>query len=114
MHYSKYIIVLLTLIGLTICTVVSAQTTDIRASPDRLTISQGQVFDVLLHVTPSTTIDTVAINISMWDPRIAEVTKITIGGINNSSLFSDQTVWIGGKEINNDLGYIKQDRKSVV
>jgi hypothetical protein len=108
MHNSKYAIAILTMLLLLITSVVSAQeTTDIKANPDRVTVSPGQIFNVLLYVTPSTTIDTVAINLSMWDPALAEVTDITIGADGQTPLFEDQTVWIGGKEIHNDLGYLK-------
>lgn len=108
MHNSKYAIAILTLLLLVMTSVVSAQEkTDVKANPDRVTVSPGQIFDVLLYVTPSTTIDTVAINLSMWDPSLAEVMDITIGADGQTPLFEDQTVWINGKEIHNDLGYLK-------
>jgi hypothetical protein len=108
MHNSKYAIAILALLLLTIVPVISAQATiDIEAKPDRVTVNPGQIFDVQLYVTPSTIIDTVALNISMWDPALAEVMEIQQGSNGQDPLFSDSTVWIGGKEIKNDLGYIK-------
>jgi hypothetical protein len=108
MHNSKYAIAILTLLLLVITSVVSAQeTTDVKAIPDRITIKPGQIFDVMLYVTPSTTIDTVAINLSLWDPALAEVMEITRGATGQTPLFEDSTVWIGGRILENDLGYLK-------
>ena len=108
MHNSKYAIAILTLLLFIIVPVISAQATiDIQAKPDRLSVNPGQIFDVELYVTPTSTIDTVAVNRSMWDPKLAEVMEITRGANGQDPLFSDSTVWIGGRIIDNDLGYIR-------
>jgi len=102
MHKIRPMLVLTILLSLSFVALASATEVTIQAKPDQQKITAGQQFIVDLYVTPGQDIDAVAINLSAWDPNLAEVVSITPG-----NLFTQNTIWVPGQTIDNQKGTIQ-------
>ena len=79
--------------------VSAADASTMEIKPNNFSVSQGEAFDVALYVKLNAEADTVGVDHIDWDPSIA-----TLDGVQVGDLFSDQTVWIDGKDIDNKNG----------
>ena len=79
--------------------IISGQQSTMEIKPNKFSVQQGEAFDVDLYVKLNTEADTIGVDHLEWDPAIATLDDVEIG-----NLFSDQTVWIGGRDIDNTKG----------
>jgi hypothetical protein len=77
-------------------------TTTIKTLPEEIQIEKGDTFEIELYVEMGRELDSLAVNLTTWDPSFAKCLDIQPGNI-----FPTYLVWIGGKEVNNEQGYIK-------
>ena len=92
------ILVLLTVIN--ISSFVSADgASTMEIKPNNFSVSQGESFDISLYVKLNAQADTIGVDHIDWDPSMA-----TLDGVQVGDLFTDQTVWIDGKNIDNKNG----------
>lgn len=75
--------------------------TGFKITPSMLSVKQGDVFDLDIMLYTNTVIDTAAVDNLTFTPGLLEIRHIKLG-----NLFRGTTMWMTGKDVNNDLGYV--------
>lgn len=75
--------------------------TGFKITPSMLSVKQWDVFDLDIMLYTNTVIDTAAVENLTFTPGLLEIRHIKLG-----NLFRGTTMWMLGKTINNDLGYV--------